>query len=99
MGSRGRSTAGRPLDPARRTLNVTACVDPTANVATNGWRVRLCQDLRAALESGDWRFDASAAMPPAMNEALNAGMTEYVEPGAGSLDHILANLDRPWPTS
>jgi hypothetical protein len=93
-----RQPVGR-LIPARRTLNVTACVDPAANVATNGWRVRLCQDVRSALDSGNWRFDAASQMPVAMNDAINAGMTDYVESGEGSLDHILADLDHAWPTS
>ena len=68
--------ARQPVDrfiPARRTLNVTACVDPAANVATNGWRVRLCQDVRAALDSGNWRFDASLSMPPAVTLRVRAG--------------------------
>jgi DNA-binding SARP family transcriptional activator/ABC-type glycerol-3-phosphate transport system substrate-binding protein/serine/threonine protein kinase len=85
--------------PARRNLLVVGCVDPHANLSTNGWRVRVCQDVRAALDSGDWRFDASDAMPPAAAGAFFAGMTEYVESGPGSLDHILANLDRAWPPS
>ena len=94
--------ARQPVDrfiPARRTLNVTACVDPAAHVATNGWRVRLCQDVRAALDSGNWRFDASQSMPPAVTLAFERGMTDYVETGPGSLEHILADLDHAWPTT
>ena len=98
----GLEGARQPADrfiPARRNLMVAGCVDPDANLPTNGWRVRVCQDVRAALDSGSWRFDASDAMPPAVAGAFLDGMTDYVESGAGSLDHILANLDRAWPTS
>jgi alpha-glucoside transport system substrate-binding protein len=94
--------ARQPVDrfiPARRTLNVTACVDPAANVATNGWRVRLCQDVRAALDSGNWRFDAMLSMPPSVTLPFVRGMVDYVQSGRGSLDQILVKLDRAWPTS
>jgi DNA-binding SARP family transcriptional activator/ABC-type glycerol-3-phosphate transport system substrate-binding protein len=94
--------AGRSHDrftPIRRTLIVPQCVNRDAGLLTNAWRVRVCQEVRAALDSGNWRFEASGLMPPAMTEAFFAGMTEHVELGPGSLDRILADLDRAWPTT
>ena len=95
----GLQGAGQPVDrfiPARRTLMVGGCVDRNANLPTNGWRVRMCQDVRAALDSGNWRYDASDGMPLAVAQAFFGAMTDYVASGAGSLDGILANLDHTW---
>ena len=95
----GLQGARQPVDrfiPARRTLMVAGCVDRTANLPTNVWRVRMCQDVRAALDSGNWRYDASDGMPLAVAQAFFGAMTDYVASGAGSLDGILANLDHAW---
>ena len=95
----GLQGARQPVDrfiPARRTLMVAGCVDRNANLPTNGWRVRMCQDVRAALDSGNWRYDASDGMPLAVAQAFFGAMTDYVASGAGSLDGILANLDHTW---
>jgi DNA-binding SARP family transcriptional activator/ABC-type glycerol-3-phosphate transport system substrate-binding protein len=98
----GLEAAQLPIEnfiPARAGLQVGQCVDPQGSLAYNTVRVRLCQDVRAALASGDWRFDASNGMPPAVSGAFLAGMVDYLNEGPGSLDHILHDIDAAWRTS
>ena len=96
--------AKQPLDyfiPPRVNLAVGSCADPEGTLATNAVRVRLCQDARAALASGDWRFGASASLAATIDlgdadhprGAVLAGMLDYLSEGPGSLDRILHAID------
>jgi DNA-binding SARP family transcriptional activator/class 3 adenylate cyclase/ABC-type glycerol-3-phosphate transport system substrate-binding protein len=74
--------------------------DP-ANFPGNAWgsfwrsQARL---LRAALDAGTFRFDASDLMPPEVGEgAFWDGMMTYLEEGPDSLDQVLADMDAAWP--
>jgi hypothetical protein len=98
------AAGGAPVFPPRADMEVTQCVDPRASLATNAVRVRLCQDARAALASGNWRFDASDLMPTSIgwadlrrSGAFLSGMVDYVARGPGSLDGILADIEASWP--
>ena len=94
-----------PFIPARTQLYVVDCVDHSASLAANGVRVRLCQDARAALRSGEWRFDASDQMPAVIGGlradhtggAFLQGMVDYVDHGPDSLDRVLTEIDGAWP--
>jgi alpha-glucoside transport system substrate-binding protein len=91
--------------PARTNFDIVDCVDHSASLAANGVRVRLCQDARAALQSGRWRFDASDEMPVAIGGvdesgkpgAFLTGMLDYVAQGPSSLNGILTRIERAWP--
>jgi ABC-type glycerol-3-phosphate transport system substrate-binding protein len=54
--------------------------------------------LRASLDAGTFRFDASDLMPPEVGEdAFWDAMMTYLEEGPESLDRILADIDAAWP--
>jgi len=104
----GRVAASRPTSPfipARTQLDVVDCVDRSASLAANGVRVRLCQDARAAMRSGAWRFDAADQMPAVIGGlrpdhtggAFLQGMVDYVDHGPDSLDRVLTEIDSAWP--
>jgi alpha-glucoside transport system substrate-binding protein len=104
----GRVGAGQsawPFVPARTQLDVVDCVDHSASLAANGVRVRLCQDVRAAMRSETWRFDAADQMPAVIGGlrpdhtggAFLQGMVDYVDHGPDSLDRVLTEIDSAWP--
>jgi hypothetical protein len=83
------SQSAMPFIPARTQLHVVDCVDHSAGLAANGVRVRLCQAARAAMRSGEWRFDAADQMPAVIGGlrpdhtggAFLQGMIDYVDHG------------------
>jgi DNA-binding SARP family transcriptional activator/ABC-type glycerol-3-phosphate transport system substrate-binding protein len=102
----GKATRGSFI-PWRAELEGVACADPTGStsVQANGVRVRYCQDVGAALASGNWRLEASVLMPGSIGTfdpsdrlgAFPRGMVEYLDQGAEGLDGILAEIDDAWP--
>jgi hypothetical protein len=102
--------AGASLDinaamPPRVSLDVTDCIGRASSVESNSVRIRLCQEARTALDTGQWRFDASDLMPGALgvidaagnSGAFVKGMVRYMEQGPDSLDRVLAQIDAAWP--
>ena len=103
-------TAGASLHlngaiPARVSFNATDCFDRGDSLQGNAVRVRLCQEARDALATGQWRFDASDLLPGAVGVvaadgargAFAAGMARYMAQGPASLDSVLAQIDAAWP--
>ena len=91
-------------------FDVQQCRAAELSNGTNAERVRLCQELKDALVSGQLRIDASDFMPPeiggvvgepetggAVRGAFLQGMLDYVAQGEESLDGILATIDAAWP--
>jgi hypothetical protein len=58
------------------------------------------------MRAGQWRFDASDAMPPSVGlirennrpGAFPQGMLDYIDRGPESLDEVLAEIDAAWPS-
>jgi DNA-binding SARP family transcriptional activator/ABC-type glycerol-3-phosphate transport system substrate-binding protein len=72
---------------------------------TNDLRSRLCEVTLSTFAAGDFRIDASDAMPPGVGfpgelderGAFLVGMTEYVTRGPGNLDDVLEEIEAAWP--
>jgi hypothetical protein len=104
-GATGASQARNPFVPPRVDLQVGSCVNSAETLAASALRLRLCQDARAALASGAWRFDGSVQMPTIIGDvdssghagAFEQGMLDYLFEGPRSLEQVLQGIDKAWP--
>ena len=56
--------------------------------------------LTKALKEGTGRFDASDMMPSAVGSgSFWTGMVKYIQSGPSSLDGVLNDIEKSWPTS
>jgi alpha-glucoside transport system substrate-binding protein len=91
--------------PYNEGFDVSRCAANGLPQDVNAMRVRLCQEAREAVGSGQWRFDASDLMPPEVGLLTESGviggflqgMLDYVDHGPGNLDQVLADIDAAWP--
>lgn len=60
-------------------------------------RLNLGSQLRAAIEAGTWRFDASDLMPNEIGFAFWDGMAAFAD-GVMTMDEMLASIERQWIT-
>ncbi|HEX2370484.1 MAG TPA: ABC transporter substrate-binding protein, partial [Acidimicrobiia bacterium] len=82
------------------------CRSPNASDQVNSVRVEMCRVNHDAMRAGQWRFDASDAMPPSVGlirennrpGAFPQGMLDYIDRGPESLDEVLAEIDAAWPS-
>ncbi len=75
-------------------LSPLRAVDPALYpTATDQW---IGEVTRQALDTGNWRFDASAMMPLDVSGAFVSGMTRYFLRGPDSLEGIMARIEAQW---
>jgi hypothetical protein len=52
--------------------------------------------LRAAIESGTFRFDASDQLPPSVADQLYSALLDYVTDPDASAEDTLASVEAAW---
>ena len=68
-------------------------------------RIHLCEDVRDALATGNWRFIASNLMPGAIGTydadgnlgAYEQAIDDFYARGAKGIDEVLAEVEDAWP--
>ncbi len=82
----------------------TSRVSPNVNVGpdcyANGILAGASQVITAAINDGSARFDASDQMPSAVGAgSFWTGMVKYMQGGPDSLEGVLSDIEKSWPTS
>jgi alpha-glucoside transport system substrate-binding protein len=82
----------------------TSRISPNTNVAPSCYANAILSEASevttAAIQSGNARFDASDAMPSAVGSgSFWTGMVKYLQGGPDSLQGVLDDIEKSWPTS
>ena len=82
----------------------TSRISPNVNVGPNCYANPILADasvvLTKALKNGTAGFDASDMMPPAVGSgSFWTGMVKYMQQGPDSIEGILDDIEKSWPTS
>ncbi|MGZ6546263.1 MAG: ABC transporter substrate-binding protein [Actinomycetota bacterium] len=82
----------------------TSRISPNVNVGPNCYANPILADasvvLTKALKDGTAGFDASDMMPPAVGSgSFWSGMVKYMQQGPSSIEGILNDIEKSWPTS
>jgi alpha-glucoside transport system substrate-binding protein len=82
----------------------TSRISPNVNVASSCYANKILAEASdvtaAAITSGNARFDASDAMPSAVGSgSFWTGMVKYMQGGPDSLQGVLDDIEKSWPTS
>jgi len=96
--------AGTDVQCAQGKSVDTSRISPNVNVAPSCYANKQLADaskvLTAALKANTARFDASDLMPSAVGSgSFWTGMVKYVQGGAGTLNTVLSDINKSWPTS
>ncbi|HEY7282024.1 MAG TPA: ABC transporter substrate-binding protein [Actinomycetota bacterium] len=82
----------------------TSRISPNASVQASCYANPILgeasETVTKALQAGTARFDASDAMPSAVGSGTFwTGMVKYMQDGPSSLDGVLSDIDKSWPSS
>jgi alpha-glucoside transport system substrate-binding protein len=77
-------------------------VSPNVDVAADCYANDILADaskiLTKTLKEGTGRFDASDLMPTEVQGAFWTGMIKYLKQGPSSLDGVLSDIEKSWPS-
>jgi len=96
--------AGEQVQCDQGGSTATSRISPNVNVAPSCYANQILADASAvttaAIQSGNARFDASDAMPSAVGSgSFWTGMVKYMQGGPDSLQGVLDDIEKSWPTS
>ncbi|MGZ6545770.1 MAG: ABC transporter substrate-binding protein [Actinomycetota bacterium] len=100
----GEKFAGTKVQCDQGASTATSRISPNVNVSPSCYANSILADASkvttAAINSGNARFDASDAMPSAVGSgSFWTGMVKYMQGGPSSLEGVLDDIEKSWPTS